>query len=117
MTKYYKAIFPSGRLQVRSTASRTYTHAISNGSWSSRLDLALKEATRDGKLWGVAPAIEIDAKEYRTLSAQLLQEAKARQRAHTEPEAPFCPLENGKPVMDEDGPIVDLGPFDNTGAR
>jgi len=72
-TGYYKAISPDGYIHLRSTASRTYTHAVAWGSraqWCGRLDLAHKARNqRGGRDATILDAIEISAQEYRRLYA------------------------------------------------
>lgn len=65
MTKFYKAIYRNGDTVTRSTARRTYSHAV-GWSFCSRFDLAQKEAARRGGA-EIAEAVEITAQEYRAL--------------------------------------------------
>ena len=93
MTTYYKATTAAGEIALRSTKSRTYTHAvvrfgksgrINQETWAGRPDLAEK-AARPGK-WAdgqgtLLPAVEITAKEYRALRKIETEEIEARKAA------------------------------------
>ena len=74
MTTFYKATFADGRTFTRSTAGRTYSHCYRTGhssGWARTEVLAHKAMAqwRSYKAVGgeIAPAVEIDAKEYRAL--------------------------------------------------
>lgn len=78
MTTHYKATDTKGRVHSRSTASRTYSHAVmcgSQSSWAGSLDLAQKATAQfsylvaRGATVEIAPAVEITAKEYRAIKA------------------------------------------------
>jgi hypothetical protein len=90
---FYKATFSNGRIETRSTDSRTYSHcwlvagiyvsedprwngkSWSRSGWSRTADLARKaigsECPADGRTFAeVAPAVEIDSREYRSTRAE-----------------------------------------------
>jgi hypothetical protein len=54
MTRYFKATLPDGRVTAR-TSARAYVCCIGVGQWSSKPKR------------GAAPAVEIDAREYRAI--------------------------------------------------
>lgn len=99
-TTYYKATAPNGKVLIRSSASRTYSHAVARFSkespiydtcnWAGRLDLAEK-AARPGK-WAdgqgmILEAVEITAKEWRALrkiETDAIEARKAERKAERE---------------------------------
>jgi hypothetical protein len=91
MTTYYKATFSDGTVLRRSTVSRKYSHAwlaygstLANPQWptwrmsgfSGTEQLARKQAAgpwanRTVGFTGIAPTVEITAKEYRAMGSSV----------------------------------------------
>lgn len=77
MTKHYKAIDKDGRVHLRSTTNRTYSHAVvwrGYASWAGSLALAGKQASRAGD---IIEAQEVSASEFRALKKHAVRPAEA----------------------------------------
>lgn len=77
MTKYYKATDKDGRVHLRSTADRFYSHAVvwrGYASWAGSLTLAHKQASRAGD---IIEAQEVSGSEFRALKKHAVMPAEA----------------------------------------